>query len=311
MFNSTHTFIGFAIARTGLEEWVPYAAVTAVIAANLPDVEILSGLSGTATYLDNHRGITHTFIGVPLLALIFAGAMYYFSENFWKTYAVALVAMSTHPALDYLNTYGLRPFLPFDRMWYYGDLLFIFDPYIDGILLIGLAAGVFFDRSRRIAAWLSLILVVAYIGARVELRSLAAGQMEAFVAKTPMAEESAILPTMLNPFVWEGIVGTKTQWIKVDVHALDGVKGEVARIERGAASDLVNRASGTESAASFLRFARFPAVRVEGMEFGYRVLFIDFRFYNEVGKTALGAEVFLDRSTRVTREDVSFAESVR
>jgi inner membrane protein len=310
MFNSTHTLVGFAIARTGLDEWVPYAAVTALIAANLPDVEILSGLSSTARYLDDHRGITHTFIGVPVLALLFTGAMYYFSENFWKTYAVALAAMSTHPALDYLNTYGLRPFLPFDGTWHYGDLLFIFDPYIDGILLIGLAAGAFFDRSRKMTAWMSLVLVVAYIGARIELRNLAAGQMEAFVARTPGTERSAVLPTM-SPFVWEGIVGTKTQWIKVNVHAIDGVKGEIARIERGAASDVVNRASGTESAAAFLRFARFPAVRVEGMEFGYRVLFMDFRFYNETRKTALGAEIFLDRSTNVTRQDVSFAESVK
>jgi inner membrane protein len=311
MFNSTHTFVGFAIARTGLDEWVPYAAVTAAIAANLPDIEILSGLSGTATYLDNHRGITHTFIGVPLLALLFTGAMYYFSGNFWKTYAVALAAMTTHPALDYLNTYGLRPFLPFDGKWYYGDLLFVFDPYIDGILLIGLAAGVFFGRTRKMMAWLSLILVVAYIGTRIELRNLAAGQMEAFVARTPGIEQSAVLPTMLNPFVWEGIVGTRTQWIKVKVHAIHGVNGEIARIERGAASDLVNRASGTESAEAFLRFARFPAVSVEGMEFGYRVVFMDFRFYNEARKTALGAEIFLDRSTNVTSQDVSFAESVK
>ena len=35
--------------------------------------------------------------------------------------------MATHPILDYANNYGLRPFLPFDGAWYYGDVLFIFD----------------------------------------------------------------------------------------------------------------------------------------------------------------------------------------
>ena len=44
MFNSTHTLVAVAIARTGADEWVPYAAATAVIASNLPDIEIVSGL---------------------------------------------------------------------------------------------------------------------------------------------------------------------------------------------------------------------------------------------------------------------------
>jgi membrane-bound metal-dependent hydrolase YbcI (DUF457 family) len=91
MFNSTHTLVGFAITKTGFDEWAPYASATAVIAANLPGVEILSGLSNTAAYLDNHRGITHTFIGIPVLSLLLAAPMYYFSGNFWKTYVVALV----------------------------------------------------------------------------------------------------------------------------------------------------------------------------------------------------------------------------
>lgn len=311
MFNTTHTFVGFTVARAGFDDWVPYATVTAVIAANLPDVEILSGLSSTASYLDNHRGITHSLIGVPVLALILAAGMYYFSGNFWKTYAVALVAMFTHPALDYTNTYGLRPFLPFDGTWYYGDLLFIFDPYIDSILLLGLIACAVLDRNRKVIAWLALILAVAYIGVRVELRSLAASQMEGYAAKLPAAEQWAVLPTMLNPFVWDGIAATDKYWIKVRVDSIDGVQGELARVERGTPSKFVEKASQTESGAALLRFARFPATLVQGTEFGYRVLLFDFRFYDETGQTALGADILLDRSQNVTQEDLSFAQAVR
>lgn len=311
MFNSTHTFVGFTIARAGFDDWVPYATVTAVIAANLPDVEILSGLSSTASYLDNHRGITHSLIGVPVLALIFAAAMYYFSGNFWKTYVVALAAMFTHPALDYTNTYGLRPFLPFDGTWYYGDLLYIFDPYIDSILLLGLVAGGVFDRNRRVIAWLTLILAVAYIGVRVECRSLAVSQMEGYAARFPSAEQWAVLPTMLNPFAWDGIVGTDKDWIKVRVDSIEGVQGELARVARGTQSGMVQKASQTESGAALLRFARFPGTLVQGTEFGYRVLLFDFRFYDETGKTALGTDILMDRSENVTQQDLSFAQAVR
>jgi inner membrane protein len=173
MFNSTHSLVGLAVARTGLDRWVPYAAATAVVAANLPDIEILSGLSGTAAYLDHHRGLSHSFIGVPCLALLLSGAMYVFSGKFWRTFAVALAAMATHPLLDYANNYGLRPFLPFDGTWYYGDVLFIFDLYLDFILLAGVLLGSRYKDRRQMFACLSLLAAVAYVGVRIELREIA------------------------------------------------------------------------------------------------------------------------------------------
>src|SRR5436309_3221232 len=82
MFNSTHTFVGVAIARTGLDRWVPRAVITAAIAANLPDIDIVTAMSGTPMYLEYHRGITHSIVGIPILALLLTAVMYYFSENF-------------------------------------------------------------------------------------------------------------------------------------------------------------------------------------------------------------------------------------
>src|SRR3989442_15252413 len=64
MFNSTHTFVGLAIARTGLDDWVPRAAITAVISSNFSDIDIITAPSSTSTYLEYHPGITPTFFGV-------------------------------------------------------------------------------------------------------------------------------------------------------------------------------------------------------------------------------------------------------
>jgi inner membrane protein len=236
--------------------------------------------------------------------------MYFFSGKFWKTFVLALTAMATHPLLDYTNTYGLRPFLPFDGMWYYGDLLFIFDFYIDAILLAGILAGAS-QRLRRTMACISLIAAVAYIGVRIELRSLASARMQQFAALTPDTEGWSLLPTVINPLEWEGILKTRTDFVELRVHAVRGIGPEIFRVERGAASDIVQHAAKAESAAALLRFARFPVMRVEGMQFGYRVLIFDLRFYNEATKTALGAEVLLDPSFRVTKESLSFVQSVK
>src|SRR5262249_36492508 len=151
------TFVGFAIARSGPEKWVRQATLTAVIASNLPDIDSVAGVWGTAAYLDHHRGITHALVGVPVLALLLSAVMYLFSGNFDRTYAIALAAMATHPALDYLNPYGLRPFLPFSRTWFYVDAVDIIDPYLDLVLLTGILAGALMPNRKRIAAWFCLV----------------------------------------------------------------------------------------------------------------------------------------------------------
>jgi len=310
MFNSTHTFVGLALARTSPHRWVPYLTVTAIIAANLPDIEILTGLAGTPTYIQYHRGITHTFIGIPVLSLALALAMYIFSGNFWRTFLVSLLVMATHPALDYTNTYGLRPFLPFSGKWYYGDTLFIIDPILDLILLAGIIASYRARKNRSLLAWASILVALAYIGARVELRNEARAQISAFASTIPNFESSAVQPSMLNPWSWDGVIETRNEFIKVRVHTRRGVEGELARMPKGNPSEIIGHAVSARSAAVFMGFARFPVTRVEETESGYRVMFIDFRFYNERARTAFAAEVLLDQSLDVVKDTLSFNKTV-
>jgi inner membrane protein len=310
MFNSTHTFVGLAIARSGMDRWVPRAAITAAIAANLPDVDIVSAVSGTGTYLEYHRGLTHSVVGIPVLALIFAAVMYLFSENFWKTYLVALLAMATHPILDLANTYGLRPFLPWNGGWHYGDLLPIIDPYLDSLLLIGILAGEVFKGNKRGMTWLSLGLVLVYLGARLELRSLATSQLQTLAAKTPGTEKWGVSPDILNPLIWEGIIQTPKQILKVSIDPLDELMTETGRMERTGVAQIPRQALESESAMALLPFARFPVIRIQGTDSGYRILIFDFRFYDDTTNTALGTEIILDRSFQIKKETLSFQKTL-
>jgi inner membrane protein len=302
MFNSTHTLAGFAIARTGGEKWVRYATATAVIASNLPDIDSIAGFWGTASYLDHHRGITHSLIGVPILSLLLSAVMCIFSGNFLRTYAVALVAMATHPALDYLNPYGLRPFLPMNGTWYYGDALFIFDPYLDALLLFGLILGVRSPKLQRAGAVLSLVLGVAYIGVRIELHAAALSHVDSYFESgfSIKPEKWALMPQMWNPFRWDQIVAFK-----------DRVVNNEISMKTAAPSPVVMRAAESPSAATLLRFSRFPVTRVERLSTGYSVTFFDFRFYNSATNTALGTTVVLDDSMRVVSDDLSFIHQLQ
>jgi inner membrane protein len=306
MFNSTHTLVGIVLARAGPDRWVPRAAVTAAIAANLPDVDIVSGFDGTATYLQCHRGITHSIAGISVLAFVFAAVMYFFSGNFWKTYLVALLAMATHPLLDLANTYGLRPFLPWDGRWRYGDVLPIIDPYLDGLLLVGILAGAAFKGKKVVATWLSLGLVLLYLGGRLELRHLATSQLLTLAARMPEVEKWGLAPHFLNPLVWDGMIQTPKQMLKISINPLDKMIAEINRMDRGRMSQVPKQALESRSASVLLGFARFPVIRTQGTDSELRVLIFDYRFYDDATNTALAAEIILDRSYRITNESVSF-----
>jgi inner membrane protein len=310
MFNSTHTFVGFTIARTGLDKWVPKAAVTAVIAANLPDIDIVFDLGGVPSYIEHHRGISHSIVGIPLLSLALAAAMYIFTKNFWRTFVLALVVMATHPALDYSNPYGLRPFLPFDGSWYYGDALFILDPLIDFILLLGIVIGAFFKPAKPALAYVSMLVALVYIGARINARDTARHELEGYTSKITDYRVSAVLPRFMNMRMWDGIIGTEDSIVKARIDTETGTVTEVARLAKIENSQIIDAAAATRTARAVLGFARFPVTRVHKTENGYRVTFLDFRFYDEVSRRSFAADVELDHAMNVTNETLAFNESI-
>jgi len=68
MDNLTHTLFGLCLAKSGLERATPLATATLVISSNLPDIDALMRLRGSLSNLEYHRGITHSFVGLAVLA---------------------------------------------------------------------------------------------------------------------------------------------------------------------------------------------------------------------------------------------------
>ena len=81
---------------------------------------------------------------------------------------LSCVSIWSHPALDTLNTYGVRWLMPFSGRWFYGDTLFIVDPWVWlalglGVLLSRLRAS---TRPARVALWLVFGYAAAMAGRR-------------------------------------------------------------------------------------------------------------------------------------------------
>lgn len=208
----THILTGACLARCGLNRRAAYTTLAMAIAAELPDIDTLWSLRGPVEGLQHHRGITHTFLGLPFEAAFVLALVYLLHR--WRLararrrglraanapaaddhipidrpltaapvrwgvlYGFCILALLSHLLLDYTNNYGLRPFFPFNPHWYAASIVFIFDPLIFALLLLGLIVPAIFRlisaevgaRRRSFAArgWsaAALLLVVALWGIR-------------------------------------------------------------------------------------------------------------------------------------------------
>jgi inner membrane protein len=144
-----HTLAGLALARSGLERRTPLATAALVVGANLPDVDAVTYFIDSDLSLHLRRGLTHGLPAVALWPWLLTGLL--LAWDVWRRRAqgraparpaallgLSYLAVGSHPALDWLNTYGMRWLMPFDGSWFYGDSVYIVDPWL--WLLLGAVA---------------------------------------------------------------------------------------------------------------------------------------------------------------------------
>ena len=162
-----HTLTGGVLACAGLRRVTPLATAALLIGANVPDVDVLTSFAGSYASLAMRRGWTH---GVPALIVwpfVVTGLLLAW-ERWWRRpdraparagplLALSALAVFTHPTLDWLNNYGLRWLMPFDGRWFYGDALFIVDPWV----WLALGGVLFLAYSRR--AWAFALWLVFWL----------------------------------------------------------------------------------------------------------------------------------------------------
>ena len=250
----THFLTGACIGRAGLNRKTAYATLAAVLAAEAADIDVLWGLAGPVEGLKHHRGITHTFIAVPVVAAVVVGMVWLY--DYWRRsrkanppsqnakappalrwgwlYLTALIAALSHLLLDWTNNYGLRPFFPFNPRWYAGSFVFIAEPVIWALLLaalvipwlLGLIGGEigvrrvqFRGRGWAIFALTGMVLLWGWRWAEQgRARALA----ENTQITTAPVNRMALEPYPINLFRWHAILETAEYYQTAEINTLSG-----------------------------------------------------------------------------------------
>src|ERR1043166_4978218 len=197
MDNLAHSLVGLTAAKAGLEKLSPYATTVCLISANAADADFISLFFGDRwTLLQYHRGITHSIVGTIAIGLLIPISFFALERivtslrkrgsriRLRGLLLASMLAAVTHPLMDWTNNYGVRPFLPWSGKWFYGDLVFIVDPFI--LLLLGGAA--FLATSDR---WPKMVLW-ALLGAAFLTLSFVVGGI-----RDPSLQGAAVARTVL------------------------------------------------------------------------------------------------------------------
>lgn len=301
MDNFTHSLAGWALGQAGLKRMTGLAVPTLVIGANLPDIDAVLSVLGTQS-LALRRGVTHGPLALLILPLLLTVAMIAFER--WQVrrrkrprsrlpvrpvplLILAYIGTLSHPALDYMNNYGIRLLEPFSPRWFYGDTLFI----VDAVLWTILPLGIWASRRMEASGWRGwerpaqavLLMALVYISGNLALSSHAEhATMLAVRAQRGIQPDLVIANAVPVRFWHRDMLWRGDSLIGRGSYNALGAAQPVLKPGAAAnnmANPWVQRAAAQDSdAQAFLFWARIPYASLTDIPGGKRVTLRDARF---------------------------------
>jgi inner membrane protein len=315
MDNLTHTLTGLMLARAGLVKPAQRGgALALMLAANAPDMDVFwSGFPGSLRYFEHHRGIAHSLLLSPLIALValLLARLIRRASPGWRIYFACWLGVLSHLALDLTNVYGVRLLLPFSSRWFRLDTTDIIDPWIWLILLLALAApalaglvsseirGRKFAGPKRSWAWIALIALLGYDSFRFAAHGRAIAEMRARVySDTP---RFAALPRGIDPLHWRGVVMAPDFVLTTDMNLTEDYDPEAfGHIDYPAQeSPAIGAAKSTPVFQTMQKFEQLPFWKDSPVGDGRLVEMIDLRFGTPQRPGFATAQALIDADGRV------------
>lgn len=219
------TLIGYA-ARDKFKKIPPKLLVYFFTFSTIfPDFDILFRLVSEQSYLNNHRGITHSLVLLPLwgilLSLFFIVVLKYKillkkhteeiptinKKTFIELYIISTIGIILHIIADLITTYGTMILSPLDNQKFAYGSIFIIDLIFSGIIISGILLSKFYrkySQSPKIAQIFTVILI-AYVGTTqaLKINALEKAKLNFDLEYNEEYYSFTTLPQPLSPFKWK------------------------------------------------------------------------------------------------------------
>ena len=285
----THFLTGACLARTGFNRRTAYATLAMTLAAEAPDMDVFWGFRGPVAGFEHHRGITHTFLGAPVVALAVTGVVWLWHRSRRKQptlaphwallWLLSLLSVLSHIFLDWTNNYGVRPFFPFNPRWYSLDIAFILEPVIFAALLTALVVpSIFGLADREIGAGKPLfrgrgwaIAAMVLIGVDLGVRAVEHHRALRMISNTRFGDQPVVRvgaePYPVDPFLWFAVAETAGYYQTGSVNSRKETVDTDERndvIFKPPVTPATTAAKNSWLGRAYLDWARFPLVTDRG-----------------------------------------------
>lgn len=303
MDTGTHIVMGVAIA--GIATLDPVIASDPVlfntvfagvlIGSNAPDADTVLKFKNNATYIRNHRGLTHSIPAVFFWGLLISSVLYAFAPgiSYLHLWAWVQASVMIHVLVDIFNAYGTQAYRPFSKRWVAYGFINTFDPNIFLLHIAGIFAWLLGAHPGYTFSIIYFVIFLYYIKRYVDKREIVQ-KIKGFFPNTELVVTS---PTMKQN-QWRVAISTEAYFYvgtveNGHIHIVD----EFKRIPLPD-DERLNIALKDKNISAFLSFS--PVYRFEIQDFDdfTEVRFIDLR-YRSKGYYPFVAVVHMDENLRI------------
>lgn len=176
------------------------------IAAAFPDIDYLTALINPLVFITYwHRGVTHSFVMLPLWAFLLGVTMALILRRFkqWRSFVfLSATVLSSHILLDMITSWDTQIFAPLSDYRVSLQYAFVIDPLLSTIIIIALLLALYF-RARWIAIAGAGVLAL-YIATLAALHQQAVEIARNHARTQGLKHVQAIaLPQPFSPFNWK------------------------------------------------------------------------------------------------------------
>jgi inner membrane protein len=151
------------------------AIFAATLGAVFPDIDVIAELVSRdpLAIIKYHRGITHSFVGLPFFAALLAWLTRWLARRrgietaSWAVLTLIYgIGIASHIVLDGMTSFGTRMWTPISQQRVSWDLLFIIDfSFTSIVLLPQVASWIYQDRARKQmrAIWMWVLFTLSAV----------------------------------------------------------------------------------------------------------------------------------------------------
>ncbi len=286
MDTGTHIVMGIALG--GLATLDPVVAsdpvmfnavlVGTILGSQAPDFDTVLKLKNNATYIRNHRGITHSIPAIVIWGILIPLIIYFFvpEVNFLHLWLWTFLAVFIHVLVDVFNAYGTQAFRPFSHRWVAYGFINTFDTYIFFAHVAGIIAWGIGAKPGPTFLIIYGIIILYYIKRFFDKKEIVKTIKDYF----PDTQFIATSPT-IKQNEWRVAISTSDRYFVGTV-----VNGHIQlydEFERVPIPDinLMNHAKTDKNISAFLSFSPIYRWEIIEKEFYDEVRFTDLRYRNQ------------------------------